>query len=1361
MALLPPRVIGPLSECSGSVRVQGQLTGSKVTVFADGVPVASGTANWSDQTFTLTTGLAPGQSVSATQTIGLDTSLPSPETVQVQNRPPVIGGVGFRSHLNQCGSCLWLEGLVPGAKVELRDGGTVLGSGESYDGNARLYLTTPLAIGMSIEAQQTACGISGSISTAPPIDVVVEKQRALPKPVVQTPLHECERRVTVSGVVHGATVTLLRSAGPNLKTCFDLDSLWMGVNPPLSLGETISARQELFGACQLKSADADTVVVTDNTPVPAAHVKPPLCAGGTTVVLTGLIMGARVTIFADSGELGVAESPVDGTYDFLAPPLVGGTFITAIQELCGEKSLPGNGVLVDPAPKSLPTPKIQEPLFECGAAVRVSNLQVGCRVYVISSLLGAPIGEQTADAAEVDVMVAPLLIRDDKIFAVQRGCGLVSSKSDLVTVGVIERLQQPRILEPLYSCSVGVHVGDVVPGARVDVYVNGIFRGTAVGGGTDLVVGVSGQLAVGDQVTARQRLCDHVSTPSKPVTVQEFLGRWRQVGGSKAAGILAVHAALLHTGKIVYFGGDQHDSGLNVSGDVDHTRLFDCASNAITAVTGLPGNSDLFCCGHALLADGRVLAAGGTRNWGGGGIHPLGHFIGLRDAYLFDPVTEKWKATGKLVTQRAAQVTPGKDIEKTGGKWYPTLVTLPDGRVLALSGHPEIDDNRHNNNSLELYDPAAGTWTIVGPNDYANIDSVNARQYEYPRLHVLPDGSVISMSPMTNNRHERWHPYADANDWDDLIEPAPEAIYNNGFAQDTSSVLLPLDPGDGYRARLMLTGGSKPFVLDMGNLSAGWVQAARSMVDYPAPGDMNPVRENADAIILPTGEILVEGGLKSGSNDATAVRAPESFNPATGAWRVLPESQIVRGYHSTALLMPDGAIWVAGSNFNAQTGLANRELRIEIFEPWYFCGRRPSITDAAPSARHGEDVEIRTPDAADIKRVVLVRCGSVTHNFNPDQRHVTLEFKKGAGDVILARIPDQPNVVIVGYYLLFVIDSTGRPSTGRFLQILAAAGGGTHWPPPWWDLDLWDWLGRFLRDGPSRLPQLLPELHRNLRRSLRDPPAPPVRRAMSMVPHGPGDMGGDHGAGHGPGHGPGDGPGAGPGDGPGGHDPGHGPEEGDEIAKPVARAAAYDLSGDFLEVCDCFTICPCWTGRSPDEGVCTGAFAWVVATGKIDGVDVGGQIVVSVSTHSGHRDKAKQRVMIFVSEDANDAQATALAGAFSGLYGGPLDELGRILGELVRIERAPIEVELGERYARLTVGRRVTAETETLIGPQHEPMTLAGARFSEVLGSPAEVGVSLRLKASLPELGIDLDLKDRSAMRGAFAYRHAPGKRKR
>ncbi|MGI8694608.1 MAG: galactose oxidase-like domain-containing protein [Geodermatophilaceae bacterium] len=1096
MALLPPRVIGPLSECSTRVRVQAQFTGATVTIYADGVQVGTGVASWSDDVFTLSSSLAAGQQVSATQTVGLETSISSPETVQVQAKPPVVGPVGFRSHLNQCGECVWLEGLVPGAKVELRDGVTTIASGESYDGNARFHLSTPLAAGMDIKAQQEACGAPGVLTDGPPVDILVEKLQSLPTPVVEAPLHECERRVTVSNIVHGATVTLLRSAGPNQSACFDLDSLWMGVNPPLVLGETISARQELLGRCKLTSADATPVMVQDNTPVPATDVVPPLCAGNTTVVLTGLVMGARVTISADGAGLGQAESPADGSYDFLVPPLVGGTTISASQELCGEWSAPGVGVLVDPAPASLPTPKVHDPLYECGAAVRVSNLHMGGRVYVYSTLLGAPIGERTVNADEVDVPVAPLLIEGDDIYAVQRGCGLISSKSGTVPVDKLERLGPPTVVSPLYSCENAVRVADVAPGARVDVYVDGIFRGSAASGGDTVTVGVSGQLEVGDEVTAVQRLCEDISGPSKPVVVEEFQGRWFRVGGDTAAEILAVHAALLRTGKIVYFGGDQHDGGLNAGGDVDHTRLFDCTTHSVTPVTGLPGNVDLFCSGHALLADGRVLAGGGTRNWGGGGIHPGSHFIGIRDAYLFDPADDLWHATGKMVTQRPADVAAGTDIEKTGGHWYPTLVGLPDGRVLAMSGHPEVEDSRHNNNSLELYDPGSGTWSLVGAADYANIDTVDARRFEYPRLHVLPDGTVITTTPMTNGNLEKWHPYTDATDWDHVISPAPEGIYDNGFAQDTSSILLPLSPADKYRARVLVAGGSTPFILDTDNPGAGWTATLRTMTGYPQPGDVNPVRENLDTVILPTGEIFAEGGLKNGSSDTTGVKRPELYNPATNTWKVLPEAERVRGYHSVALLMPDGAVWVAGSNFNAKPGIANRELRIEIFQPWYFCGRRPSIGDAAQQACHGEEFDIRTPDAADVQKVVLVRAGSVTHNFNVDQRHISLEFRRDKGNLLVARVPDNAAVAIVGYYLLFVIDSSGRPSTGRFIQICpgtSRSGLGT-------DRDWWQRLRDQLDGGLDLDESEIRQLYRELLGTV----APPRRRLVVEGRHGHG-----------------------------------------------------------------------------------------------------------------------------------------------------------------------------------------------------------------------------------------------------------------
>lgn len=143
-------------------------------------------------------------------------------------------------------------------------------------------------------------------------------------------------------------------------------------------------------------------------------------------------------------------------------------------------------------------------------------------------------------------------------------------------------------------------------------------------------------------------------------------------------------------------------------------------------------------------------------------------------------------------------------------------------------------------------------------------------------------------------------------------------------------------------------------------------------------------------------------------------------------------------------------------------------------------------------------MEIRTPDAADIQKVVIVRCGTVTHNFNPDQRHITLEFEHEKGNVLLARIPAQPNVAIVGYYLLFVIDSTGRPSTGRFLQICPGTSRSAT------DEGWWERAREMLRDDRPPLPSEI----RQFRRDLLGPKIPPRRRPISTEPHEPGDQGG-------------------------------------------------------------------------------------------------------------------------------------------------------------------------------------------------------------------------------------------------------------
>lgn len=132
---------------------------------------------------------------------------------------------------------------------------------------------------------------------------------------------------------------------------------------------------------------ASTLIVGPATPVPPPTVVPPLCAGSTTVQLTGLLPGSQVRIIQNGVDLGTGEAP-DASFAFEVPPLTGGSIVTARQELCNIWSAPSNAVHVDPQPAALPTPVIPGPLYECAASLRVTNLHPGSRVDVYSTLTG-------------------------------------------------------------------------------------------------------------------------------------------------------------------------------------------------------------------------------------------------------------------------------------------------------------------------------------------------------------------------------------------------------------------------------------------------------------------------------------------------------------------------------------------------------------------------------------------------------------------------------------------------------------------------------------------------------------------------------------------------------------------------------------------------------------------------------------------------------------------------------------------------------------------------------------------------------------------------------------------------------------
>ena len=499
--------------------------------------------------------------------------------------------------------------------------------------------------------------------------------------------------------------------------------------------------------------------------------------------------------------------------------------------------------------------------------------------------------------------------------------------------------------------------------------------------------------------------------PTTCETTRHRSGLWEVLESDSQ--ILAVHAAMLPTGKVLYFSGSEHDEGQNTAGAIDHTRTWDPGTGTIERLGSPP--YDLFCAGHSLLGDGRLLAAGGTERWGSGvaaGEHGLyGHFSGLRDAAIFDsgtlPPANPWTVGPEMNSERG--------LATGGGRWYPTLVTLGDGRVLTVAGHPEEADTRHNNIMVEIFDPAGaggGAWLDVG--DQPLIP------WGYPRMHLLPDGRVF-FTRLEDTNSWTWEA---PNAWTQ-VAGGPGSEY---VGYDTSSVLLPLMPGDGYTAKVLVVGGTDARVIQPGAAAAAWQTTLRTLTG-------SPVRRHAIATLLADGTVLVSGGSQS-SLDANAVLQAEVFDPFRQTWFVTATSAVPRLYHSVALLLPDGRVWTAGSNFNCSSGLANRELRMEIYSPPYlFRGRRPTISAAPASVPLASTLSIETPQASEVSSVALVRCGSVTHAFNADQRYIGLSITARSSTDLTVATPPKSNVAPPGYYMLFIINSVGAPSVAHILRV--------------------------------------------------------------------------------------------------------------------------------------------------------------------------------------------------------------------------------------------------------------------------------------------------------------------------------------
>jgi hypothetical protein len=404
-------------------------------------------------------------------------------------------------------------------------------------------------------------------------------------------------------------------------------------------------------------------------------------------------------------------------------------------------------------------------------------------------------------------------------------------------------------------------------------------------------------------------------------------------------------------------------------------HIWDPGTNTFTATAA--NSYALFCAGHSNLADGRVFIAGGH----------IADYNGYPHAEIYDSGKNTFTTLPDMNT----------------GRWYPTVTELPNGDVLVVSG--DINSNTNVDALPQVFQMATKSWR--------NLTTAQLSMPLYPNMLVAPNGQVFDAGSSPQSRYLNT---SGTGSWSNV------AVMNFGGSRDYGPVLM-YDVG-----KVLAVGGSDPptataEIIDLNATTPAW----------KFTGAMHSARRQHNAVILPDGKVLIVGGSSgSGFDNSSAPVAPtEMWNPATGAFTTMASIAVYRGYHSTALLLPDGRVLSAGGN----VGGPNAQL---FSPPYLFAGARPSITSAPTSAGYGQTVFVGTPDVASISQVTLIREGSTTHTNDMSQRFMRLNFTKTSTGLNVTT-PANANIAPPGYYLLFILNGSGVPSVGSIVQMSSSA----------------------------------------------------------------------------------------------------------------------------------------------------------------------------------------------------------------------------------------------------------------------------------------------------------------------------------
>ncbi|MFY9290116.1 MAG: RICIN domain-containing protein [Methylorubrum rhodinum] len=477
----------------------------------------------------------------------------------------------------------------------------------------------------------------------------------------------------------------------------------------------------------------------------------------------------------------------------------------------------------------------------------------------------------------------------------------------------------------------------------------------------------------------------------------------------------AIHMGLLPSGKVVSFGTAAGNPG------VQDGRTFDIwnpyAGLAAGSHVNLPGITRInsFCAAQAFQADGSLLVSGG----------------------IFDNGNDK----GSVVLNTAANGVSAIGAQLANDRYYSTMLTLPNGQQVIVGGsYPylggwadpqgSINNGWMTGTTPEVYD--GGSWRSLFGANSRDAFGPDFNRFWYPRAWIAPNGRVFGISS------EKMWTLDPAGNGSVTTLPFKEPQRNAGNAADAPNV-GPASTAVMYEPGKILQVGGNSYSNGEGFLSSSRATVVDINGGTPAVNDtaaMNFGRAWANATVLPNGQVAVTGGSKwNDRGGGDVVLASEIWNPGTGRWSLGASGAVYRGYHSSAILLQNGALLLAGGGAPGPVNNQNAEI---FYPPYLFAtvngkaalAPRPQIVSLNTTRlQYGQAMQFEFASQNGVAQVVLIGLSQTTHSFNFTQRRIPLGFTQ-ADQTVTLQPPASGAVAPPGYYQLVALDRNGVPSPG-------------------------------------------------------------------------------------------------------------------------------------------------------------------------------------------------------------------------------------------------------------------------------------------------------------------------------------------